>query len=291
MSEVAEKTAEVVADNVEEAVDGVVDVVEVVRNSPVVLTVVGVLGLAAGATAGYLFARNRLREYYEDLASQEIAEAREFYAGLNKVTVEGEPLSPQDILEQTSPEAVEAVRRYRGETPAESEEDVAPALDEEDEAAISRLEDKARKDRAEEREEKSTNVFVDPTFDISEEVKHRTSEQAYVITHDEYFAGDLDYDTIQLTYFEGDDTLVGEDDKPVDDLTTINEDNLARFGHGSKDKNIVYVRNEKLETDYEITLSTQSYLEALGLGPEPKELRHGNRNAQMNRRREFRRGE
>jgi hypothetical protein len=291
MSEVAEKTAEVVADNVEEAMDDLVDVVEVVRNNPVVLVTVGVLGLAAGAAAGYFVAKRSLREFYADLASEEIAEAREFYAGLNKVTVEGEPLSPQDVLGKTSPEAVEAVRRYRGETPAETEEDLEPALDEQDEAAITRLEEKARHDRAEDREEKSKNVFVDPTFDISEEVKHRTKEKAYVITHDEYFAGDLDYDTIQLTYFEGDDTLVGEDDKPVDDLTTINEDNLARFGHGSRDKNIVYVRNEKLETDYEITLSTQSYLEALGLGPEPKELRHANRNAQLNRRREFRRGE
>lgn len=291
MSEVAEKTAEVVAENVEDAVDGVVDVVEVVRNNPVTLAVVGALGLAAGVAGGYFVARKTLRDYYADLASEEIAEAREFYASLNKVTVDGEPLSPQDVLEQSDPEAVEAVRRYRGEKPEESEENLEEALDEQDEAAISRLEEKARHDRAEKREAESVNVFVDPTFDISEEVKHRTKEKAYVITHDEYFAGDLDYDTVQLTYFEGDDTLVGEDDKPVEDLTTINEDNLARFGHGSRDKNIVYVRNEKLETDYEISLSTQSYLEALGLGPEPKELKHGNRTAQQNRRREFRRGE
>lgn len=278
MSEVAEKTAEVVADNVEEAVDGVVEVVEVVRNNPVALAAVGVLGLAAGAAAGYFVARNRLRDYYADLASGEIAEAREFYAGFNKVTVDGEPLTPQDVLEKSDPEAAAALRGYQGQD-----------LDEEDEAQIRKiekgrvvsvsLEEEAdpergvhpieRVERGEEREEKSRNLFVDPTFDIAEEMKHRTATTPYVISHDEYFAAEREYDTIQLTYYEKDDTLVGEDDRAIDDLRIINEDNLARFGHGSRDKNIVYIRNERLETDYEVTLSDQSYLEALGLGPEP----------------------
>ena len=129
MSQVAEQTAETVADVVEEGVDGVVDVIEFTRNNPWVLAAVGALGLVAGGVGGYLIAKNQLKSYYDDLSTQEIAEAKEFYASLNKVSVDGEPLTPQQVLaEKHGPDAVaEAVRRYQGIT----EDQELDALDEE----------------------------------------------------------------------------------------------------------------------------------------------------------------
>jgi hypothetical protein len=300
MSEVSEKTAEVVAENVEEAMDEIVEVVEVVRNNPLLLSVVGVLGLAAGAAGGYFVARKFLRAHYAEIAEQEIAEGKEFYASLNKVTVDGEALTPQQVLDQRHGDgaAAAALRGYQGievEAPVAEEEEllerrVTEASVESVNVGVEGGPEQGVHpvELVEERQEESRNVFIDPTFDYAEEVKYRTKDVPYVITHDEYFGAEKEYDTIQLTYFEKDDTLVGENDKPIDDLTTINEDNLARFGHGSKDKKIVYVRNDKLQTDYEITLSDQSYLEALGLGPERNELKHSN---QRDARRAFRNGE
>lgn len=296
----AEKAGEIAAEVVEDVAEDVVEMVEIVRNNPIVLTVVGVLGLAAGAAGGYFLTRKFLREHYADIAEEEIAEAKEFYAGLNKVSVAGEPLSPQEVMAQRHPEAVEALREYQGvevETPARTEEEllehrvtqariqsVNVGVEGGPEHGVHPIE------KVEERQEKTRNVFVDPTFDLPEEVKHRTKDRPYVISHDEYFAAEHeDYDTIQLTYYEKDDTLVGENDKPVDDVNSvIGDDSLARFGHGSKDKNIVYVRNDKLRAEYEVTLSDQSYLEALGLGPEPdsKELKHS-----ADRRRALRNGD
>jgi hypothetical protein len=136
--------------------------------------------------------------------------------------------------------------------------------------------------------EETRNVFLDPSFDYDEEVKLRTPDKPYIITHDEYFAAEKEYDTQSLTYYEDDDTLVNENDKPVDDLDLVGEDHLARFGHGSKDRKIVYVRNDKLGIDFEIVLAKGSYLEALGLGPEPNELKHSN---QRDARRAFRHGD
>jgi hypothetical protein len=69
-----------------------------------------------------------------------------------------------------------------------------------------------------------------------------------------------------LTYFEGDDVLTDEEDQPINETDdTVGNANLLKFGHGSKDNNIVYVRNEKLDLDFEITRSKGSYIkEVLG---------------------------
>jgi hypothetical protein len=310
---VSAEVTEAVAENVGDAVEEMVEMVEVVRNNPVLLTIAGAVGLTAGAVGGYFLARKLLRNEYEERLEEQIAETKEFYAGVYKTTVDGEPLTPQEILEQNDPEALAALRAYQGtpkvvETPAETEEELLehPGDDEMDErqaritearihsVSLEKEADPAKGVHPIEVEKpepsESVNVFVDRNFDYAEEKKLRTKDRPYVITHDEYFGAEHEeYDTIQLTYFEKDGTLVDEHDKPIDDVDgTIGDESLARFGHGSKDNKIVYVRNEKLECEYEVVLSDQSYLEALGLGPEPNELRHSD---QRDRRRAFRQGD
>lgn len=319
MSEVAEKAAEVTAEVVEEAVDGVVDVVEVVRTNPAAVIVAGVVGLAAGVAGGYFIAKKRLESVYEERMEIEIAETRKFFANLNgKVDEDGAVLTPMDVMEQRhGAEAVEALRGYQGraEAPVETEEELialakheqgGPWDEDMDERQIRKIEEARLHSVSIDKEpgphggtievvekEETRNVFADPTFDLEEEMKHRTEDRPYIITHDEFYAADLNYDTQQLTYYELDDTLVNERDTPIDDKDNIvGDEHLTRFGSGSKDKNIVHVRNDKLATDYEITRSTGSYLEeVLGMPDEPDTLRHSNRNAVQSRRREFRRGD
>lgn len=293
MSEVAE----VVAENVEEAVDGVVDILEVTKTNPVVVGVAVGFGVLIGAAGGYFVAKQKLKSFYEDLATEEIAQAKEFYAALNKVDVEsGDVLSPMEVLDRTNPEAAEALRNYQGEN---EEELIEKAKDEQggpwdeamDEAQIAKIEGRLHGGTIEAgAEEKTVNVFVDPQFDLEEESKYRTEDKPYIITHDEYFSAERDYDNISYTYFEVDDTLVDEQDKPVEDVDgLIGEEHLARFGHGSKDNNIVYVRNDKIQSDFEIIRSRGSYLEeVLGMPEEPNSLKHSDA---RDRRREFRRGE
>lgn len=320
MSEVAEKAAEATAEVVEETIDGTVEVLQVAKNNPVTLVLVGVLGLAAGGAGGYFLAKKRLKSFYEELSANEIAEAKEFYAGVYKTDEDGAVLSPMEVLEQRHPgenaEAIAALREYTGrlpsEAPAATEEELIaeakasqghPSDNEMDEAQIRKIE-KARLHsisvdkevgpaggKVEEVVEEMRNVFVDPNFDLEEEIKHRTSDKPYIITHDEYFAAEKDYDTQSLTYYENDDTLTDEHDKPLREIDKlIGEDHLVRFGHGSKDKSIVYVRNDRLGTDYEIVKSSGSYVEeVLGMLDEPdNSLKHSDQAA---RRREFRRGE
>lgn len=316
MSEVAEKTAEVVADQVEDAIDGVVDVVEVVRNNPIALLGVGVVGLVAGGVGGYFIARKLLTAKFDEQMEMEIAETRQFYANLNKVDEDGAVLTPQDVLAaRHGEEAVEAVRQYQGrvETPALTEEELiaeakneqgTPSDEEMDEAQIRKIEEAHVRSVSLDKEPnafgetvtvtekvETRNIFRDPTFDLEEEVKYRTDDKPYIITHDEYFAGEKDYDTQSYTYYKVDDTLTDEHDKPVENVEeAIGEDHLVRFGSGSKDPNIVYIRNDRLGTDYEVIQSAGSYLEeVLGMPDEnPGELKHSD---QRDRRRALRHDE
>ena len=297
MSEVAEKTAEVVAENVEEAIDGVVDVVEVFRTNPMALAAAGVVGVMAGAVGGYFVARKLLGREYEERIEAEIAEAREFYAGIYKTDPDGAVLTPQDVLrERHGEEAIKAVREYQGRSEEEPEDGYPagePHDDVVDEEQIRKLEARMRDGRGEvvvERTEvtERVNVFADDTFDLEEEIKFRSPDKPYIITHDEFFEGEKNYDTQSLTYYEVDDTLTDEHDKPLEQTDKlVGDEHLVRFGSGSKDKNIVYVRNDRLGIDYEIVRSTGSYLEeVLGMPEEdPKELKHSD---QRDRRRALR---
>ena len=61
-------------------------------------------------------------------------------------------------------------------------------------------------------------------------------------------------------YYEGDGTLCKDDDELIDDVNgLVGDANLLKFGLGSQDKDVVYVRNEKWNCDFEITRVKGSY--------------------------------
>lgn len=77
----------------------------------------------------------------------------------------------------------------------------------------------------------------------------------------EMFVNDKKYfDKITLEYYEGNDMLVEEiTGDAVDVDMAIGRDSLKMFGEFEKD--LVYVRNERLETDYEVYHYPGSYIE------------------------------
>lgn len=86
----------------------------------------------------------------------------------------------------------------------------------------------------------------------------------YTITYDQYYEDYNGHDKKTYTYYEGDATLTDERDRPIDDIAkVIGHESLNYFGVSSKDKNIVHVRNERLETDYEIVKDERDYLEVV----------------------------
>lgn len=85
----------------------------------------------------------------------------------------------------------------------------------------------------------------------------------YVINVVEYNDTNLHFDKSTIYYYNLDDTLVDENEEPIADVDMVIGDGLMRFGEGSDDPDIVYVRNEKLAIDYEVIRSEKSYQETV----------------------------
>lgn len=61
------------------------------------------------------------------------------------------------------------------------------------------------------------------------------------------------YEKITLTYFPHDRVLLDDEEDPIEDVgNTVGWRNLSQFGNESEDPNVVFVRNRRLETDFEV---------------------------------------
>lgn len=110
-----------------------------------------------------------------------------------------------------------------------------------------------------------------------EEEADRGPDAPYVIHQDEFNADQNGYRQTALEYFSGDDVLCDENRVPL-----YNPGNIVgrlEFGRGSGDSNVVFVRNDKLESEFEITRVDGSYQhEVLGMlaeeAAEETDLKH-----------------
>ena len=79
--------------------------------------------------------------------------------------------------------------------------------------------------------------------------------RVYVISPEEF--GNNDYDAESLNYY-ADGVLTNSWDEVIEDVDGfVGEDSLTRFGEYEDD--CVYVRNEVLQTDYEILLDERKF--------------------------------
>ncbi|QAU06290.1 hypothetical protein SEA_RICKMORE_56 [Gordonia phage Rickmore] len=158
-----------------------------------------------------------------------------------------------------------------GESMAEFETRIAEAAHEKVAAIINDVEEGL----GEEGENMASNVFdthgVEPLRVDNEE--DRASGQPYIISVSEFMENDPQYSQNTISYYQGDSVLADDSDQPIPDINSIvGERNLQRFGEGSGDPNIVFVRNDRLEVDFEITQSLGTYAEEV-LGVTPQQAR------------------
>jgi hypothetical protein len=109
---------------------------------------------------------------------------------------------------------------------------------------------------------------------ISEDYyNHNKSEiKPYVITNEEFAEDMTHFDKLTIYYYEDDQTLADENEEIIQDVSsTVGDEALDKFGDGSDDPEIVYVRNEKMEIDYEVIRLSKSYKETVGGFTEDKE--------------------
>jgi len=273
--EIAEKAL----DHAEHAVERVVTVT---RHNPWIIAGAFLVGAGLGGFIAYKIAEKRLAAKFDAELSEQIAAAKAYRS---RVAKEGEFETPEGAVSALVPDEVqEAVRSYQGrpsarqpQVPYDKPEKVDP---------------RPPVNIVAENVEVTENVTVvakgDPRdWDYNAEVADRelNPEIPYTISFEEFNENNVGHEQTTMTYYAQDRTLADSQDGIVDNINhVIGDDNLRRFGHGSHDPNVVYVRNEKIDMDFEITRSNGSYQsEVLNIDPEPASLQHS-RTRRPNRR-------
>lgn len=212
-----------------------------------------ILGVTAGVSAVVTGAivwkvvqkRETLR--YEAILEQELAETRAFYQGLQKPDLKelGAKLQEGMLDSNSLTKAVEAIKQYDKVGSEEAPPKEVP-------------------------ESVTTNIFVEgqpmvaDDFDYDAELPLRSVDTPYVISHDEFMQGEKEYVQSSLRWFDGDDILTDDKNVPIDEVDMVVGECVHKFGHGSKDPRIVYVRNERMEVDFEVVKDDGTYAEYVG---------------------------
>lgn len=213
-------------------------------NKNLIIGALCMVSAAVGGVTGYFVAKKQLSTIFETRLAEEIEATKKHYSVLYKKGPYSDIESARKELQgEVVPnveesarlqEAVEALRNYSGGQPL-------------------------KVDYA-----KTVRVFQEtPVEEITEDlIRNRTEEAPYIIGKEEFLNGEKEFVQVTLTYFVGDKVLIDEQQRVMDDVDeTVGEDNLNRFGQGSKDPNVVYVRNDALELEFEILRSEGKYSE------------------------------
>lgn len=244
---------EVVEEIIEEIVEQAPDVEALVRSLGAMkaqYAAIGVaVGVAAGAIGGFMLAMRKARKEAEEYITAEVSEfVKEMQAHYD---------AKVQALEARNKEPLSQVVQDLGYAPAQNGEvDVVEG-------------------------EVTENAFDkdDPqpdslTWDYEREAAQRGPVNPYIIHHDEFMVNEPEHEQVSLTYFSGDDVLVDERDQVIREVeTVVGLEHLQKFGYGSEDEDMVYIRNPRLEVDYEISKSEGTFAtEVHGFGDD--ELRH-----------------
>jgi hypothetical protein len=183
---------------------------------------------------GYRWNKAKLRAEAFEASKQEIDQIREVYRASYKPPLE-------EVVEEKGYSTEEADHEERPTRPSVPVREARPVQ------APQRNQDKG--------------------WNYEKELPKRNKNHPYVIHQDEFNERNNEYTQLTWTYYAPDNILVDEHDEVVvRPELTVGEQSLKRFGHGSDDENVVFVRNDRIEIEWEICRTLKSYeVEVLGL--------------------------
>lgn len=256
----------------------------------VVPTIVGVASGALGFAAGWFVHSRRYAETIQvasDILDDEVAYEVEDGAGnstvvtIDEIKAKRQRATMEEHPSAEPPEVLTDIQEAQGFKIAAEEYENIVLNPRRDPSEI----EHGIPEEAEGNEPVVENVWdeVDtsvPDWDWDAEKKHREAiphDTPYILHRDEFFDEETHYGQTTLTYYAGDKKLTDERDAPLYNMGDIVGDCL-RFGHGSGDPTVVYIRNNKLHAEYEVLLHEGKYdVEILGMDAEKElenELKH-----------------
>jgi hypothetical protein len=224
-----------------------------------------VFGIAVGLYFGYRFNREHIKAELFKESEEEIARIRETYQA-KLVALENQEKAPvEDIVKERgytsySTKVTEQELPERPlSAPVPIEERRAPLPIEVEEPTPVRtfrttLSEKDKHDG----------------WNYPKELAQRRADQPYIIHQDEFATNESGYPQVTYVYYAGDNILAGEDERVITNpVDLIGPGMFSRFGHGTDDYNMLYIRNPELQMEFELCRSPGSYEEeVLGLAAE-----------------------
>lgn len=249
-------------------------------------------GIAVGATGGFLVSKNQfgksLRQIEKEVEAHALAMQKTFDDTVMELKamyhIDESPIvatpvqstveTPAPIVETTQKERTDyhkIVREQQYASPAEA----LQALRHQKPADIT--------DEDVDRGESIVQSLIADGDEVASEEVHHISEQAvvfpedeprdgksiFIISYEEYHDPASGQDRVPATFYEGDDILVDNMDKPID-IDLVGAENLTRFGDGAEeDPNELHIRNEEVGVDFQVYRDARSYSEMiLGIDPD-----------------------
>jgi hypothetical protein len=213
-------------------------------------------GTLMGIGIGYQIAAKKLSLEFEQRLESETREMKTFY----EASPNGKKYpTPQDAVAELIPEqAGAAILEYQGNDP------------------VKVAYDKIMKSKVvtEEIVEVESNVDSPPEIEfptVSQNIfeAQRDANRPYIITEEMFLENEHEMDQASVTFHRNGEKVSDRHDDEIEDYDKIiGTDFKSKFGVGSSDENTVYVRNEFLKMDFEISLSENSFEQDV-LGEEP----------------------
>lgn len=91
------------------------------------------------------------------------------------------------------------------------------------------------------------------------------TSKPYLISQQEFFQDDEDYDHLTITWYSRNQMLLDERDDVISNMeATVGLDNMKMFGQpDADDPNVLHIRNENTKVKFEVLLSTEDYFETV----------------------------
>lgn len=228
----------------------------------------GVTGLVAGGAITYIVTKKTFAERAQRDIDEVKANYAERFDGKKVVNAYGNmpgPATPEDVIK--TPVGNMSAQEYRQAQAFVGRLGYATPVPEAGKPSS--------ENEPEVEEDRTVSIYdqmVTNTEGLGEEVESplligydrnalKEAHKPYLISHDEFYNTETEWDKLSIMYYEDDDVLTDEKDMPVNDIEyLIGEKHLDFFGlRSGGDKNQVFVRNPQLSTDYEVTRHADAY--------------------------------
>lgn len=221
----------------------------------------GAIMFAVGAVIGSAVTYKVVKTKYEQIAQEEIDSVKEEYTDLmvkmkQHLKEKAAYVEPQDSDEAEAETEEEDDEYY----PDDDERDFTEQ--ETQQIEYYKLTSKYRGGHDDDAEDDKNNKEGDEGED--DEVPYINGP--YVITPEDFSCSPPGFNAQTLDYFS-DGVLADDWGVKVDIDETIGEENLDRFGEYVDD--ILYIRDERTEIDYEVTKDPRTYDEVVRMNPNP----------------------